>query len=336
MKLLLVTQKADRNDYILGFFHRWMEEFAKHVDQLTIVAQATGDYSLPQNVQVLSLGKEQGRSRLSQILQFWRLLFRLRDSYDCVLVHMTPIWVLLGWPLWFLLRKPVFLWYEIRRGSSRLSLALLCVRKVFSATARGLPYSHHKQVVLGHGINTAVFTPAPDRREEALVAAVGRITRSKRYDVILRAFAGLPEVCRLCIAGGTVTAADQEEKTSLDQLARELGIARRVEVSWVEPEHIPALLRRASLVLHACVGGLDKVVLEAMACGTPVVSTSEAAKDILPRVCLARPDTLADHARRILSLSSDERAVLARDLRQRVVDGHALPRLIERLVQEMQ
>jgi glycosyltransferase involved in cell wall biosynthesis len=336
MKLLIVTQKVDRSDYILGFFHRWLEEFARRVDHLVVIGQSVGDYDKTFHMEVLSLGKEDAYSRLRQIARFWRLIVKHRKDYDAVLVHMTPIWVILGWPLLFVLRKPVSLWYEVRRGSLRLSLALLLVDKVFSATAQGLPRSTPKQIVLGHGIDIGMFSPGDVAREEDRVIAVGRVTRSKRYDVILRAFAELPETFHLSIAGGMVTSADEGEFSRLQELMQELGIADRVAVEWLLPAEMPSLYCRAAMMLHACVGGLDKVVLEAMACGCPVVSTSAAAEGILPPECLAKEGALADHARRILRLSPSERAALSRDLRARVEQHHSLPHLIERLVGAMQ
>ncbi len=59
MKLLILTQKVDKNDPTLGFFHRWIEEFANHYENLTIICLEKGIYTLPKNVQVLSLGKEE-------------------------------------------------------------------------------------------------------------------------------------------------------------------------------------------------------------------------------------------------------------------------------------
>ncbi|HBH19744.1 MAG TPA: hypothetical protein DDX11_02105, partial [Candidatus Peribacter riflensis] len=159
MKLLIVTQKADRSDPILGFFHRWLELFSAQVEALTVIAQSPANDPFSANVQVRSLGKELHRSKAAQMYTFWRLIWRERSHYDCVLVHMTPVWVILGWPVWFLLRKRVYLWYEIRRGSWRLTLALFLVRKVFSATVQGLPEPHRKQVVTGHGIDMEVFQP---------------------------------------------------------------------------------------------------------------------------------------------------------------------------------
>ena len=72
MKLLIVTQKVDKNDPILGFFHRWIEEFARHVEFVTVICLGVGEYSLPVNVKVLSLGKEKKKSRLKYIFMFYK------------------------------------------------------------------------------------------------------------------------------------------------------------------------------------------------------------------------------------------------------------------------
>ena len=58
MKLLIITQKVDDHDDVLGFFVRWIEEFAKYVEKVTVVCLQKGTYYLPDNVTVLSLGKE--------------------------------------------------------------------------------------------------------------------------------------------------------------------------------------------------------------------------------------------------------------------------------------
>jgi len=74
MKLLIVTQKVDKNDDILGFFHGWIAEFAKHCEKITVIALGVGEYDLPRNVEVLSLGKEGGKSRLKYILNFYKYM----------------------------------------------------------------------------------------------------------------------------------------------------------------------------------------------------------------------------------------------------------------------
>src|SRR3989344_8687589 len=58
MRLLIVTQKIDRDDDLLGFFHQWICEFARHCESVTVICLEKGEYALPANVRVLSLGKE--------------------------------------------------------------------------------------------------------------------------------------------------------------------------------------------------------------------------------------------------------------------------------------
>ena len=59
MRLLILTQKVDINDDILGFFHRWIEEFAKRCEKVIVICLQEGRHDLPSNVKVLSLGKRE-------------------------------------------------------------------------------------------------------------------------------------------------------------------------------------------------------------------------------------------------------------------------------------
>jgi hypothetical protein len=65
-------------------------------------------------------------------------------------------------------------------------------------------------VVVGHGIDTALFTMGGERRDQHLLATVGRITLSKRLDVILQTIGGLPLAYHLTVAGAPITSADQD------------------------------------------------------------------------------------------------------------------------------
>ena len=123
MKLLIITQKVDDHDDVLGFFVRWIEEFAKHAEKVTVICLQKGEYNLPHNVSVLSLGKETGKSRFTYFVRFFRYIWKLRSDYDTVFVHMNPIYVLLGgvfWKLWF---KKIALWYTHKRVDLKLRIA---------------------------------------------------------------------------------------------------------------------------------------------------------------------------------------------------------------------
>lgn len=332
MKLLIITQKVDRKDPILGFFHRWIELFASECDTVIVMGQTVGAHALPENVHVHSLGKERGLSKVAQVLRFWRNQFLLLKHHDAVLVHMTPVWVLLGFPLWFACRKPVYLWYEARGGGRVLPLAIKCVRASFGATAFGMPLGNAKHMVLGHGIDTDLFVPPIIARDERLILTIGRITSVKHIDVIYRAFAALPSEYRLRVVGGPITPADVIEQENLRQLAEELSIRDRVESGFCEHAEIPDLLRKAALFAHACSGGLDKVLLEAMACGCPILTSSRAAIGVLPQECLCEERDFSRRLGEMIARDDSQKAALCASLRQSAVEHHDLRSLIRRMV----
>ncbi|MEK7217958.1 MAG: glycosyltransferase, partial [Patescibacteria group bacterium] len=267
---------------------------------------------------------------------FLSLLWKHRRAYDAVFVHMTPIWVVIGWPLFPLLRKPVYLWYEIRRGGWVLRCALRHVRRVFSATAYGLPFPSPKNVVTGHGIDTRTFSPGlPAERDPHLLVTVGRLTRIKRHELFLQLLAALPPPYRLSIAGGVITAEDERYRTELEAFIAAHNLQDRTTITFLTHAELLPLLRRAGLYLHAGGGGLDKALLEAMACGCPVVSASEASCPFLPEECRATHENFGEKVRAMLDLLQGEKEALGKVLRQEVLAHHNLVRLVGRLVEEM-
>jgi glycosyltransferase involved in cell wall biosynthesis len=336
MKLLIVTQKVDRADPILGFFHGWIAALAERCDRVTVLGQSVGAHALPSNVRVVSLGKERGASRPFQVLRFWRLLWSLRRDYDTVLVHMTPIWVVVGSPLWKALRKQVFLWYEARGARWPLRLALHCVRKVFSASPAGMPIVTGKSIVVGHGIATDLFRPGEEEREEGLLVTVGRVTQAKRLDVIVDCLAKLPFSFHLVMVGLPVTREDRGTLQRLQTLIHGSGLMDRVTIEALPQRDVVRLLQRGQVFLHASRTALDKALLEAMACGCLVVSCAEAARSILPDPCIVTPEGMAQRVQALAALPPPEQRALREELRNRVLRDHSLVKLAERLVREME
>jgi glycosyltransferase involved in cell wall biosynthesis len=320
---------------VLGFFHRWLQEFALHCTEVTVIAQSVGSYELPANVLVVSLGKERGNPLFLQVIRFWWLSVLMARRYRRVLVHMTPVWVVLGWPVWLLLRASVFLWYEVRRGGVILQLAVYLARRTFTATPAGLPFPSKRAIVTGHGIDTELFAQSIDQRDPDLVVAVGRVTGIKHYDQILACFRELPSHMRLRIVGGVVTGSDVTVLASLESLIRQWHLTGRVMISTLSHGNVAMLLRQASLMLHASQGGLDKVVLEAMAAGCPIVSTGLASAHVLPERCIATHKDFSGKAKAILDLSSEEKSALQRELRRTIEEKHSLHALVPRLVSLM-
>jgi glycosyltransferase involved in cell wall biosynthesis len=97
--------------------------------------------------------------------------------------------------------------------------------------------------------------------------AAGRLHQNKGFALLLEALAMTSEL-RLDIAG------DGQQRQPLERLARELGVADRVEfLGW--RDNVPALMARADIfVCPSLHEPLGNVVIEAWAAGVPVVATA--------------------------------------------------------------
>jgi glycosyltransferase involved in cell wall biosynthesis len=146
--------------------------------------------------------------------------------------------------------------------------------------------SDERIVVIPNGVHPS-FSTEPDSRADAearsllgpTVASadaphilhVGSTVKRKRLDVLLRVFALVREEfprARLIRVGGPFTAAQKE-------LSERLGLRDSVVVlPFVETEILAALYRSASVLLQTSEReGFGLPVIEAMACGTPVVAS---------------------------------------------------------------
>ena len=168
MKLLICTQKVDINDDLLGFFHSWIQEFSKNCEQVTVICLYKGDYDLPDNVKVLSLGKEKinqkatGLSnrliiKLLYFFNFYKYIWQERKNYDSIFVHMNPIYVLLGGVFWQMWRKKIGLWFAHGHVPWELKIAERFVDDIFTASSESVSLKSNKIKVIGHGIDIKQF-----------------------------------------------------------------------------------------------------------------------------------------------------------------------------------
>lgn len=105
--------------------------------------------------------------------------------------------------------------------------------------------------------------------ENYTIVSCGRLIKVKNFDGLLRAFQKVHQntKSKLIIIG------EGQERQHLEGLAKELGIAEHVEFTGYR-EDANCIYSRADLfVLNSYFEGFGNVIVEAMACGLPVIST---------------------------------------------------------------
>ncbi|WP_462321128.1 glycosyltransferase [Halochromatium sp.] len=137
-----------------------------------------------------------------------------------------------------------------------------------------------------------------------VILSVGRLVRAKNFGLLLRAFALLPATlnARLMICGS----GSQHER--LLALATRLGIAERVELLGHQSNPFRYVAAADLFVCSSIFEGANNALIEAIALGTPSVSTDcpSGAQDILddgrlgPLVPVDNPQALADAMRSVL------------------------------------
>lgn len=329
MKLLICTQAVDKNHSNLGSFHRWLEEFAVHCDSIRVVCLEAGEHTLPANVTVWSAGKERGVSRPMRWIRILREVIRSNKEYDTVFVHMNPEYVVLcGW-WWRLKKKKVGLWYTHKSVNLKLRLAVYFASVIFTASKESFRLASEKVKVVGHGVDTAAFTPGV-RPAQLRIATAGRISKTKRLLEMLSALDVLHSRSIeffFSIVGAPIYPEDERYLHEVEQEIRRRPYAASVRVAGTVPyARMPQTLAESSVFLNLSrTGSVDRAVLEAMAAGLVPVTTNEAFRDVLtPYGLYVETDRPQDIAGALLRAQQTDPAPLIAYVRE----GHSLERLI--------
>ena len=127
--------------------------------------------------------------------------------------------------------------------------------------------------VVGRDLPTLARTPLGHPWFEAgmppVILGAGRLVEQKDYPTLIRAFAAVRKQrpARLVVLG------EGEHRGRLEALAANLGLAAHVSFTGFVANPFPYMARAGVFVLSSRWEGLGNVLIEALACGCPVVST---------------------------------------------------------------
>lgn len=348
MHWIMITRKLDPDDDRTGFVMRWVETLASRLDHLDVICQETANPDMPENVRIYSMGKEAGKSRLEQSWRLTQYLRHLVPQADGVFCHMIPRYAIFAAPWTRLYRKPLLFWYTHRSLSRELKLAHAAATQVLTASPGSFPLSSEKVHVVGHGIETTLFSLAEKEASPPAVIHVARLSRIKGQDRLLRALAQVARRSdigpfQVQIVGGVVES-EPDYGAQLDSMARDLSPA--LPVTLTGPLSRPALaavIEDSAIAVNLSPPGLfDKAALESMLVGKPTLVMNTDFLPVLgPEAGLlylpydAGDDMLANRLATLLALDPAERAAIGRELRERVIEQHSLGSLMDRIANLM-
>ncbi|MCX7714556.1 MAG: glycosyltransferase family 4 protein [Clostridia bacterium] len=341
MKLLIITQKVDPLDNVLGFFCGWIKAFAQKCSFIRVVClEKRNNCQLPSNVQVLSLGKESKLSRWHYLLRFYQYIFTYLDQYDSVFIHMNPIYTLLGWWIWMLAKKKYCLWINHPYGSLLARCAIAFTPTVFCTSPFAFAARYSKTNLMPAGIDTSFFVRRHNtKRLDRSFCYLGRISPIKKIDVLIRAASILDkdgENFVLNVIGSPMTESDIAYYNKLYIQAEELR--RKGKLCFmpkITPTETLTIYNSYDVFVNMTpTGSLDKTILEAMACESIVLVANKSFCSILPEMCFFNENDSIDLAKKmkiLLHVDADIKKKYGFDFRRFVIKEHSLDVLMEKL-----
>ena len=359
MRILMITRKVDRYDPLAGFAYGWVKKIAQNLTQLDVLCLEKGDITgLPENVKIYSLGKEKKNSRLKRFLKFQSLALKLVPKSDGVFCHMNPEYTIAIAPYAKLFRKKIISWYTHGTVSPKLKLMERLANQILTASRESFRLDSKKVIVTGHGIDTEFFHPPKPGQETITkfylagreagelatfkILTIGRISPTKDYESLIKAIDILVndkkvKGLKAHIIGGPGL---PEQKVYLENLRKMVEATKLQSVisflGAISNIETVGHYQDANLFVNLShTGSVDKAVLEAMSCGTLILTSNEAFKEIVGEEFIVdqnNPKKLAESIEWAMTLPEERVKEIKERLRNEVVTNHDLNNLAKKIV----
>jgi teichuronic acid biosynthesis glycosyltransferase TuaC len=188
---------------------------------------------------------------------------------------------------------PDFAWpRRLILWATRQADAIVTVSAALKQSLVKLGVDPARITVLRNGVDLDLFRPATRQEARAriglaegpLIASIGNLVPEKGHDLAIGALALLPGTHLMILGSGP-------QRVQLQELAHRIGVADRVHFLAERPQSELKWVYSAAdvLVLASSREGWPNVLLESMACGTPVVAANVGGvREIVTEPCAGR------------------------------------------------
>lgn len=166
---------------------------------------------------------------------------------------------------------------RLMRWAAGQAKASIAVSRALSEALAGIGAARSKLMVLRNGVDLENFHPVPQLAARAelgwpvapTLISVGHLVENKGHHIAIELLENLPDFRLVIVGSGS-------EREVLEALALRLGVAQRVLFAGrVSQQNLSVYYSAADiLILASSREGWPNVLLEAMACGTPVLATN--------------------------------------------------------------
>lgn len=195
-----------------------------------------------------------------------------------VLIGKLALWLQKEYQIPFVITEHSSAFQRQQLSSSELALAQEAFNSseaniaVSEALANDLTALFNQDFyVIPNIVDTDYFTPSAQENEQFTFLNVAHLNKNKNHQLLIKSFAKVlkKEEAQLVIAGAG------EERKNLEKLIASLGLKQKVRLfGKANREEVRMLMQQANcFVLSSKIETFGVVLIEAMACGTPVVST---------------------------------------------------------------
>lgn len=336
--ILILTQRVDKNNPVLGFFHRWVEEFAKHYEQVTVIALGVGEYDFPANVKILSLGKENVESsvfnifrKIKYVWNFYKYIWKERKNYDAVFVHMNQEYVLLGGLFWKVIGKKIYMWRNHLKGNIFTRIAVFLSNSVFCTSEFSFTAKFKKTKIMPVGIDTSnLKSQISNFKIKNTILSLGRIDPVKHIDMLIDAL-GKIDVDYVANIYGEGT-----EISNLKSQIAKLKLENKITLYGNVPNYkTPEIYNENEIFVNLTESGsFDKTILEAMVCGCIPLVRNESLRNILgDKFLFIGVNDLAEKIKNVFNMPENEKDEYRKKFQNYVIENHSLNKLMTKITE---